>query len=120
MAGLLLAFGLTAAVATAVGVAAWSLGTTGGYTADRVAQIQRAAYQNGMRQAGIREEGCPDLLVVAADGGRQGEAALARAVDAAFTRRNREGSFASLDHFDDARVADLRLLAERRWGRLAA
>jgi flagellar biosynthesis/type III secretory pathway protein FliH len=48
VAGLLLAFGLTAAVATAVGVAAWSLGTTGGYTAERVAQIQRAAYQNGM------------------------------------------------------------------------
>ena len=78
------------------------------------------ALGQAMRQAGIREEGCPDLLVVAADGGRQGEAALARAVDAAFTRRNREGSFASLDHFDDARVADLRLLAERRWGRLAA
>jgi hypothetical protein len=48
VAGLLLAFGLTAAVATAVGVAAWSLGTTGGYTAERVAQLQRAAYQRGL------------------------------------------------------------------------
>jgi hypothetical protein len=73
-----------------------------------------------MRQAGIQEEGCPDLLVVAADGGRQGEAALARAVDAAYTRRNQEGVFAGLDHFDDGRVGELRLLAERRWGRLAA
>ena len=45
MAGLLLAFGLTAAVATAVGVAAWSLGATGGYTSDRVATLQQAAYQ---------------------------------------------------------------------------
>jgi GT2 family glycosyltransferase len=78
------------------------------------------ALGQAMRQAGIREEGCPDLLVVAADGGRQGEAALARAVDAAYTRRNRDGSFARLDHFDDARVAHLRILAERRWGRLAA
>jgi hypothetical protein len=48
VAGLLLAFGLTAAVATAVGVAAWSLGTTGGYTADRVATLQSAAYQRGL------------------------------------------------------------------------
>ncbi len=48
VAGLLLAFGLSAAVATAVGVAAWSLGATGGYTADRVAQLQRAAYQRGL------------------------------------------------------------------------
>ena len=48
MAGLLLAFGLTAAVATAVGVAAWSLGATGGYTAERVATLQSAAYQRGL------------------------------------------------------------------------
>ena len=48
VAGLLLAFGLTAAVATAVGVAAWSLGATGGYTSDRVATLQRAAYQRGL------------------------------------------------------------------------
>jgi hypothetical protein len=54
VAGLLLAFGLTAAVATAVGVAAWSLGATGGYTADRVSQLQRAAYDRGVA-AGIRE-----------------------------------------------------------------
>ena len=47
----------------------------------------------------------PDLLVVAADGGREGEAALAGAVDAAYTRRNRDGAFAGLDHFDDGRVA---------------
>jgi flagellar biosynthesis/type III secretory pathway protein FliH len=55
VAGLLLAFGLSAAVATAVGVAAWSLGATGGYTADRVSQLQRAAYQRGF-EAG-RQEG---------------------------------------------------------------
>lgn len=48
VAGLLLAFGLTAAVATAVGVAAWSLGATGGYTSDRVATLQQAAYQRGL------------------------------------------------------------------------
>jgi len=48
VAGLLLAFGLTAAVATAVGVAAWSLGATGGYTAERVATLQSAAYQRGL------------------------------------------------------------------------
>jgi hypothetical protein len=54
VAGLLLAFGLTAAVATAVGVAAWSLGTTGGYTAERVAQLQRDAYARGLT-AGIRQ-----------------------------------------------------------------
>jgi GT2 family glycosyltransferase len=78
------------------------------------------ALGQAMRQAGIQEAGCPDLLVVAADGGREGEAALAGAVDAAYTRRNREGAFVALDHFDDDRVADLRLLAERRWGRLAA
>jgi hypothetical protein len=54
VAGLLLAFGLTAAVATAVGVAAWSLGTTGGYTSDRVAQLQRAAYDRGL-ETGIRQ-----------------------------------------------------------------
>jgi hypothetical protein len=54
VAGLLLAFGLSAAVATAVGVAAWSLGATGGYTAERVAQLQRAAYDRGLA-AGIRE-----------------------------------------------------------------
>ena len=53
MAGLLLAFGLSAAVATAVGVAAWSLGATGGYTADRVAALQSAAYQHGLA-AGLR------------------------------------------------------------------
>jgi hypothetical protein len=52
VAGLLLAFGLSAAVATAVGVAAWSLGATGGYTAERVAQLQRAAYDRGLA-AGI-------------------------------------------------------------------
>ena len=78
------------------------------------------ALGQAMRQAGVQEAGCPDLLVVAANGGREGEAALAGAVDAAYTRRNRDGAFASLDHFDDGRVADLRLLAERRWGRLAA
>jgi hypothetical protein len=78
------------------------------------------ALGQAMRRAGIQEEGCPDLLVVAADAGRECEAALARAVDAAYTRRNRDGSFAGLDHFDDARVAQLRLLAERRWGRMAA
>jgi GT2 family glycosyltransferase len=78
------------------------------------------ALGQAMRQAGIQEAGCPDLLVVAADGGREGEAALVGAVDAAYTRRNRDGAFAALDHFDDGRVADLRLLAERRWGRLAA
>jgi flagellar biosynthesis/type III secretory pathway protein FliH len=48
VAGLLLAFGLTAAVATAVGVAAWSLGTTGGYTSERVATLQQSAYQRGL------------------------------------------------------------------------
>jgi hypothetical protein len=48
VAGLLLAFGLTAAVATAVGVAAWSLGATGGYTSQRVATLQRAAYDRGL------------------------------------------------------------------------
>jgi hypothetical protein len=53
--------------------------------------------------------------VVAAEGGREGEAALAGAVDAVDTRRNRDGSFVGLDHFDDGRVANLRLLAERRW-----
>ena len=78
------------------------------------------ALGQAMRRAGIQEEGCPDLLVVAADGGREGEAALAQAVDAAYTRRTGEGAFARLDHFDDGRVAQLRLLAERRWGRLAA
>ena len=78
------------------------------------------ALGQAMRQAGIQEAGCPDLLVVAADGGREGEAALAGAVDAAYTRRTGEGAFSVLDHFDDGRVADLRLLAERRWGRLAA
>jgi hypothetical protein len=54
VAGLLLAFGLSAAVATAVGVAAWSLGTTGGYAPERVAQLQRDAYQRGLT-AGIRQ-----------------------------------------------------------------
>jgi hypothetical protein len=54
VAGLLLAFGLTAAVATAVGVAAWSLGATGGYTADRVSQLQKAAYQSGLA-AGLQQ-----------------------------------------------------------------
>jgi hypothetical protein len=54
VAGLLLAFGLTAAVATAVGVAAWSLGATGGYTPARVAQLQHDAYQNGLT-AGLRQ-----------------------------------------------------------------
>ena len=49
------------------------------------------ALGQAMRQAGIQEAGCPDLLVVAADGGREGEAALAGAVDAAYTRRNRDG-----------------------------
>ncbi len=78
------------------------------------------ALGQAMRQAGIQEAGCPDLLVVAAEGGREGEAALAGAVDAVYTRRNRDGSFVGLDHFDDGRVANLRLLAERRWGRLAA
>jgi hypothetical protein len=53
VAGLLLAFGLSAAVATAVGVAAWSLGTTGGYTAERVAALQSAAYRDGLA-AGLR------------------------------------------------------------------
>ena len=48
VAGLLLAFGLTAAVGTAVGVAAWSLGATGGYTSERVATLQQAAYQRGL------------------------------------------------------------------------
>ena len=54
MAGLLLAFGLTAAVATAVGVAAWSLGATGGYTSDRVATLQQDANQRGLT-AGIEQ-----------------------------------------------------------------
>ena len=54
VAGLLLAFGLTAAVATAVGVAAWSLGATGGYTSDRVATLQQAAYQRGLT-AGLEQ-----------------------------------------------------------------
>jgi hypothetical protein len=54
VAGRLLAFGLTAAVATAVGVAAWSLGATGGYTAGHVAQLQRASYQNGLA-AGLQQ-----------------------------------------------------------------
>jgi hypothetical protein len=53
VAGLLLAFGLSAAVATAVGVAAWSLGATSGYTADRVAALQSAAYRDGLA-AGLR------------------------------------------------------------------
>ena len=54
MAGLLLAFGLTAAVATAVGVAAWSLGATGGYASNRVATLQQAAYQRGLT-AGLEQ-----------------------------------------------------------------
>ncbi|HSD02927.1 MAG TPA: hypothetical protein VLB81_11180 [Gaiellales bacterium] len=54
VAGLLLAFGLSAAVATAVGVAAWSLGATGGYTAQRVTALQRAAYDRGL-EAGRRQ-----------------------------------------------------------------
>jgi flagellar biosynthesis/type III secretory pathway protein FliH len=54
VAGLLLAFGLTAAVATAVGVAAWSVGATGGYTAERVASMQRAAYERGLA-AGLEQ-----------------------------------------------------------------
>jgi hypothetical protein len=54
VAGLLLAFGLTAAVATAVGVAAWSLGATGGYSSAKVAALQRDAYQRGV-SAGVKE-----------------------------------------------------------------
>ena len=53
VAGLLLAFGLTAAVATADGVAAWSLGATGGYTSNRVATLQRAACRRGL--AGLEQ-----------------------------------------------------------------
>ena len=52
--------------------------------------------------------------------GRKRVSSKIGAVDAAYTRRTREGAFSVLDHFDDGRVADLRLLAERRWGRLAA
>jgi hypothetical protein len=54
VAGLLLAFGLSAAVATAVGVAVWSMGATGGYTAARVSQLQRDAYERGLA-TGIRQ-----------------------------------------------------------------
>jgi hypothetical protein len=45
IAGLMLAFVLSATVATAVGVAAWSLGTSAGPSADA---IRKAAYQQGM------------------------------------------------------------------------
>lgn len=45
IAGMMLAFVLSATVATFVGVAAWSLGTSGGPSA---ASIRAAAYQQGM------------------------------------------------------------------------
>jgi hypothetical protein len=47
--GLVLAFALSAAVATAVGVAAWSIAIGGQPSSRHLAALQAAAYQRGVR-----------------------------------------------------------------------
>jgi hypothetical protein len=54
VAGLVLAFMLAAALATAVGVAAWSLGQREMLTPDALAHIRTAAYADGLR-AGVAQ-----------------------------------------------------------------
>jgi flagellar biosynthesis/type III secretory pathway protein FliH len=54
IAGLMLAFVLSATVATFVGVAAWSLGTSSGPTTADLASIRQAAYANGVT-AGVQQ-----------------------------------------------------------------
>ena len=62
IAGLMLAFALSAAVATAVGVAAWSIGSKGQQSAQHLAAMRTQAYQQGLHDgeakaaAGVRSK----------------------------------------------------------------
>lgn len=65
--------------------------------------------------AGLEAEASADLLAVASAGDAAVEVTLARRVDALFSRVPRSGPLRPVPRFDDASIAELRRLAERRW-----
>jgi glycosyltransferase involved in cell wall biosynthesis len=68
---------------------------------------------SALAAAGLDDDSGADLLLV--QGGNGSDAAIAGSVDAVFTRRDPQGTFHAPAHFGDAQLAELRILAHRRW-----